>query len=459
MLRLTMATRLVTIVLVGMAIMWILVLAVFYRSQAEGDRGAWPAPERLAALVGLLETSPAAERPRLLDVVTTADFMPTVLAAPPAGLPDAAKRLSGDPAVRYAEALGDRPLSLFAVPRSALIRRFPRLAPASANALQFRIGLRTGETLVVETRNPFVINRVGLPLGFGAGLFGTFVAVVSLYVMQRETKPLARLAAAVDRVDLAVDPVPLPMPRRSAPEIRAVVAAFNRLQSRLGGMLLARMALIGGISHDVRTFAARLRLRVDGIADEDERQRAVADIDDMIRLLDDALLSSRAGAGELSLEMIEFADLVAAEVDDRHSHGEAVDLALDSGAGEAVVLGDRVALRRIVTNIVSNAVKYGRAAHVRVAVEEHDVLFRVDDEGPGIPAARREMLLEPFSRLETSRNRETGGAGLGLAVARALAEAHGGGIEIGETPAGNGRVTIRLQLFVPDAADETKKDR
>jgi signal transduction histidine kinase len=182
----------------------------------------------------------------------------------------------------------------------------------------------------------------------------------------------------------------LPQARRSAPEIRAVISAFNRLQGRLSEMLRARMTLIGGIAHDVRTFATRLRLRVEQIPDPAEQQRAIADIDDMIRLLDDALLSSRAGAGGLSQEMVEFATLVRTEVDDRRAQGEAADVASEPAFTEAIVLGDRLALRRVVANIVDNAIKYGRVAHVRLGLGPDTVVVTVDDEGPGIPADRRQ---------------------------------------------------------------------
>ena len=168
-----------------------------------------------------------------------------------------------------------------------------------ANATEFRITLRSGEILIIDASTRLPITPLGLPVGFGAGLFGTIVALLALLVMQRETRPLARLAAAVDGVDLSIDPPLLPQARRSAPEIRAVIAAFNRLQGRLSEMLRARMTLIGGIAHDVRTFATRLRLRVEQIPDAAEKQRAIADIEDMIRLLDDALLSTRASAGGL----------------------------------------------------------------------------------------------------------------------------------------------------------------
>ena len=131
------------------------------------------------------------------------------------------------------------------------------------------------------------------------------------------------------------------------------------------------------------------------------------------------------------------------------AQGEAVDLTVNNPSHEAIVLGDRVALRRVVGNIIDNAIKYGRVAHVRIALRDQNVVTSVDDEGPGIPADQRDAMLEPFNRLETSRNRATGGAGLGLAVVRNLVEAHGGTINIAETARGGARVTVELPLFRP----------
>ncbi|TKW80266.1 MAG: HAMP domain-containing protein, partial [Bradyrhizobium icense] len=350
----------------------------------------------------------------------------------------------------YAAGLRGRAVEIVAPPDRRPNRWFPRLARLMANATEFRIALRTGETLVVDAYTRLPVTPLGLPVGFGAGLFGTIVALLALLVMQRETRPLAQLAAAVDRVDLSADPPVLVEARRSAPEIRAVITAFNRLQGRLNEMLRARMTLIGGIAHDVRTFATRLRLRVEHIPDEAERRRAITDIDDMIRLLDDALLSARAGAGGLSQEMIEFATLVQTEVRDRQAQGDIVDIMTEADAGRAIVLGDRLALRRVIANLIDNAIKYGRVAHLRIGLRQHSVLVSVDDEGPGIPEDARQAMFEPFNRLEASRNRATGGAGLGLAVVRALVEAHGGTIDIGTAPGGGARVNIVLPTFKAD---------
>jgi signal transduction histidine kinase len=204
-------------------------------------------------------------------------------------------------------------------------------------------------------------------------------------------------------------PVPLPQARTSAPEIRALIAAFNRLQSRLAQLVRARMAMLGGISHDVRTFATRLRLRVDHIPDGTERDRAISDIADMIRLLDDALLASRAGAGELAEELLELDQIVCSEVEDRRAGGAAISLHVHPDAVGATVLGDRLALRRIVSNLSDNALKYGHVARLAVELEAQSLIQTVDDEGAGIPPNLGEAMFEPFARLETSRNRRTGG--------------------------------------------------
>jgi len=444
MLRWTLAARLTLIVIVGFAAIAIIIMALFYVTSRREKEVARPSPARLVALATLVEQTPLDARALVLDAVSSPQFLVRIGAAD--RVEDGGGQLA-ELREAYAVALAGRAVEV-TVPRATPNPRFPRLARLlAANALEFRITLQTGEILVVDARTAVPLTRLGLPVGFGAGLFGTIVALLALLVMQRETRPLARLAAAVDRVDLTAAPPLLPQARRRAPEIRAVISAFNRLQGRLSEMLRERMTLIGGIAHDVRTFATRLRLRVEQIPDPAEQQRAIADIDDMIRLLDDALLSSRAGAGGLSQEMVEFATLVRTEVDDRRAQGEAVDVTSEQAFREAIVLGDRLALRRVVANIVDNAIKYGRVAHVRLSFGRDTVVVTVDDEGPGIPADRRQAMLEPFNRLETSRNRATGGAGLGLAVARNLVEAHGGTVEISTAPAGGARVMVELPIF------------
>lgn len=450
MLRVTLATRLALIAIVALFAISLVIATVFYLTSVRESEFARPAPTRLSAIAELIERSAPDMRGLILQAVSSPQFAVRLgavgaMAAPQPDEKDTQARLREF----YANALPGRDVSVAPASAASNGRRFPRLGRAISNAVELRIGLHSGETLVVDTSTRLPVTRLGLPVGLGAGLIGTIIGLIALLVMQRETRPLARLAAAVDRVDLSADPPPLPEARRSAPEIRAVIAAFNRLQARLGEMMRARMTLVGGIAHDVRTFATRLRLRVDKIPDAAEQQRAIADIDDMIRLLDDALLSSRVGAGQLSQEMIEFAPIVTAEADDRRAQGGCVDVAIEEAANGAIVLGDRLALRRIVANIIDNALKYGQVAHVRMKLERASVILTVDDEGPGIPSDRRHAMLEPFNRLEASRNRATGGAGLGLAVVRNLVEAHDGTIEMADAPEGGTRVRIALPVFRP----------
>lgn len=450
MLRLTLAARIGLIVLVSLSLVWVVSVAVFYRTHADELEGALPAPARIVALAELAETLTGEQRGLALEAASSGWFRPRLVAAGQAMPASAGSVIAAALHQRYSSALAARPLGWSVEALSPPARWFSRLAATRPGGVAFRIPLRTGETLVINTGGPPVFTRFGLPVGFGAGMLGTLVAVIALLIMQRETRPLARLARAVDQLDSTTDPVVLPEARRSAPEIRAVIGAFGRLQQRLHGLIQARMALLGGISHDVRTFATRLRLRVEGIADESERQRAIADIEDMVHLLDDALLSSRAGAGELSQEMVEIGAVVRHEVDDRRAQGAAADLVCAAGAADAVVLGDRIALRRIVANIIDNALKYGHAAHVAAAIRKGWFELDVDDDGPGIPPDQRELMLQPFSRLEASRNRGTGGAGLGLAVVRTLTEAHGGKVTIADAPGGGARISLRLPLFRSD---------
>ncbi|QDF40639.1 ATP-binding protein [Bradyrhizobium symbiodeficiens] len=448
MLRVTLAARLALIGLIGFTVVMTVILAIFYRTTVQENQLTRPSPARLDALATLVERTAAGERQSVLDAVSSPQFKVRIASS---GAPVGGETPAQQQQLRetYAAGLAGRPVEIVSPPDHRASRWFPRIARLMANAIEFRIGLRSGEMLIVDAYTRLPVTPFGLPVGFGAGLFGSIVALLALLVMQRETRPLAQLAAAVDRVDLSADPPPLPDARRSAPEIRAVIAAFNRLQGRLAEMLRARMTLVGGIAHDVRTFATRLRLRVEHIPDDAERQRAVADIDDMIRLLDDALLSTRAGAGGLSQEMIELAALIAVEVHDRRAQGAPVDLVTDAHARNAVVLGDRLALRRILANIIDNALAYGHAAHVRAALKDGAVVVSIEDEGPGIPDDHRQAVLEPFLRLEKSRNRATGGAGLGLAVVRSLVEAHGGTIEIAAASGGGTRVNVTLPVFQP----------
>jgi signal transduction histidine kinase len=444
---LSLAARITLIVAIALLASWIGIIVLLYWLYDADARSTATAARQIAAVADLLERAPARERGVVLAAVTSDMLQVRLVPADVHLEPLDHPRVRDERTVQaLSAALGDRPLAIGLPPATEQQKRFPRFHALAANAIELRIGLRNGETLVAIKRSPLIVNRTGMPLGLGAGLLGTLIALVALVFMHRQTRPLARLATAVDRMDLAGTPTALPKSRTAAPEIQALITAFNQLQVRLAQLLRARMALLGGISHDVRTFATRLRLRVDQLPDTAERERAVADIADMVHLLDDAVLACKAGAGELQEELLEFKEIVAAEVADRRAAGVCVEMSVANDAGTAL-LGDRVALRRVVFNLIDNAVKYGQRARLSVLRDAQWIVLLVDDDGPGIAPDKRELLLEPFVRLEGSRNRQTGGAGLGLAIVRNLIEAHGGQVRIADAPNGGARIHVKLPGF------------
>jgi signal transduction histidine kinase len=293
----------------------------------------------------------------------------------------------------------------------------------------------------------------GIPPGFWAAVLALLIAVATVLMLRREARPLRDLAESVDRIDPAHGDHAIQDAPGSAPEIRALIAAFNRLRERVADLLKARMALIGGISHDLRTYATRLRLRTEFIADEGERAKAVQDLDDMRRLLDDSLLAIETGKPDHHEELIGIADLLEREVSDRRLAGAPATLAFEGEARTAELLGDPVSLRRLFANLTDNAIAYGGEAKITAATRGETIVVTIDDRGGGIDKELREAVFEPFVRLEGSRNRNTGGAGLGLAIARKVAEAHGGSLTLADAPSGGTRAIVELLLFPVSARD------
>lgn len=424
---------------------------VLQRSRATESDLRLPLPDQAAALVELLETMPKEQWLKLLRAANSTDLSVSIVESPPTAREPAWHEA---PVVefilrRYLAALGDREVRVRVEPSTELLSGpLKLLAWVSPGAVEIEVRLKTGETLIVSAGGVLSLSVLGLPPGFWAGILGVCVAGVALFLLRREARPLRELAAAVDRVPLGSEAHAIADAPRSAPEIRALIGAFNRLTERIASLLRARMTLVSGISHDLRTYVTRLRLRADLIGDAAEKEKAVRDLDDMSRLLDDALMSFRTGAPAHDEELIDFASLLAREVDDRKMTGAAVTLEVSESARTAQVLGDALALRRLVANLTDNAILYGHEARIGATVRNGRLVVTIDDNGPGICAKDREAVMEPFFRLEASRNRRTGGAGLGLAIARSVAETHGGCLTLGEAPGGGTRAAFELPLFV-----------
>ncbi len=252
-----------------------------------------------------------------------------------------------------------------------------------------------------------------------------------LWMGWRVSRPLKRLAQAMD------EPVGLARPEPVAPsgpgDVRDLIAGFNAMRDRIAAMLADKDRMLGAIGHDLRTPLASMRVRVESVADDTLRQRMIDSIEAITAMLDDILSLARAGR---SLEQPAATDLVAlvdALVEDYRDMDRDVTF-LDSPATIAVVRRDLLA--RAIRNLVDNALKYGTRARLSVEAVGDTVAIVVADDGPGIPADRIAELVEPFARDESSRNRETGGAGLGLAIARMIVEHEGGRLVLENAPGG-----------------------
>ena len=457
MLRLGFAARLLIIVVTSLVALQVLAVAGYFlqRSRDTATDLRMPLPDQAAALVELLERMPKDQWPLVLRATSSTDLRVRIADQPPEGREAAWYEAPVVALIlrRYLAALGGREVRVRVEPSSELLSGPMRaLAWVSPGTVEIEVGLKSGETLIVTSGGLLHLTMLGFPPGFWAGVLGFAVAAITVLMVRREARPLRDLAQAVDSMRLPGKAEGIPDAPRSAPEIRALIAAFNRLSERIAQLLKARMALVGGISHDLRTYATRLRLRAELIGDPVERCKAIDDLDDMKRLLDDSLLAIEAGAPARPQELIEIAPILEREVEDRQRAGAAVTLSISPAARQAQIIGDALGLRRLLSNLTDNALAYGDAATIGASVDGDSLVILVDDKGPGISPAERELVMEPFVRLEQSRSRATGGAGLGLAIARNVAEAHGGRLTLDSAPGGGTRAVVTLPLFAAATA-------
>ncbi|WP_342029204.1 sensor histidine kinase [Sphingomonas sp. CFBP 13720] len=291
------------------------------------------------------------------------------------------------------------------------------------------------------SNNPWPIAERGLLWQLLAQTLILYVVVLLpvLWIGRRIAKPLRELAASAR----AFQPgQPLPPIEPSGPQdVRLLIVAFTDLGRRVSAMIEEKDRMLGAIGHDLRTPLAALRVRIESVEDDTDRIRMAETIDEMTATLEDILSLARLGRPSEKATDVDVAALVDAVVEDFRDLGDDVDF----------VEADRVPLhlrpnlmRRAVRNLIENAIKYAGAAQVRIDTRADAVTIVVADNGPGIPPDRLEAVFDPFTRLETSRNRDTGGIGLGLALARAIVREAGGEIALTNRPGGGLDATIRL---------------
>lgn len=265
------------------------------------------------------------------------------------------------------------------------------------------------------------------------------VIALSLIAVRWITVPLRTLASAADGLGRDLNHPPLP--ENGPAEVRQAAKAFNTMQQRLARFIADRTRVFTAMSHDLKTPVTRMRLRAELLDDETLRSRFTADLDEMEAMVTQTLEYMRDASAAEPTQPIDVNALLESVANDYRETGGDVEVC---GTADAPYVGRPLALRRCLTNLVDNALRYGKRATVTVDDAPAALTLRVQDEGPGLPADQLERAFEPFFRGDASRSRDTGGTGLGLGIARNIARAHGGDLVLRNRPDGGLEATLAL---------------
>ena len=273
------------------------------------------------------------------------------------------------------------------------------------------------------------------------GIMAGVILAVSVWAVRRVTAPLASLSMAAER--LGNDLNSAPMPETGTVETRQASRAFNTMQARLRGLIENRTRMLAAISHDLRTPLTLLRLRAENVGDAQERDKMLAAIAEMDSMIGATLQFARDDAAAEPRRRTDLTALLASVIDDLADAGFPVVL---EPAQPVIAECQPGALKRALTNLLDNAVKYGKRATAAIKSTPQAIEITIDDDGPGIPEEEMARVFQPFYRVEDSRSRETGGIGLGLAIAQSIVQANHGELILSNRTEGGLRARITLPI-------------
>ena len=273
-------------------------------------------------------------------------------------------------------------------------------------------------------------------------VFLVSVTALAYLVARMTTRPLKQLAQAAK--DLGNDINHPPLALAGASEIRQASAAFNAMQARIRQHIFQRTQMLAAITHDLQTPLTRMRLRLEKVGDNELQQRLVDDLSAMQAMVREGLDLARSMDTTETMQPLDLDSLLGSVCCDATDAGQQVEVI---GSANRALMGRPMALRRCLVNLIDNAVKYGKKAVVTVDSAGGAARIRIRDNGPGIAPIEQARVFEPFYRVELSRSRESGGTGLGLTIARNIAEQHGGAISLCNHPDGGLEVTLVLPEY------------
>lgn len=379
-----------------------------------------------------------------------------VMALPPEERESAAHSLSGRgltahwsaiPLVEQASTRDDR--------IDMLARRLQQLVPGiDGNGLRVAYaakGYGADHVLLVSTRLPdgswinaratalSALDRQDRHFIVPTTLMSLAILAVSIYLVRVCTAEFRSIARAARR--LGVDVTAPPLPIHGPEEVREAATAFNEMQGRIRALVTDRTQMLAAISHDLRSPITTIRLRAEFIEEGEERDRILAQLDEMEAMVSATLSFLRDDGGREGTKVVDISALLATICDDLSDAGRP---AYFQGPTGVTIRCRPIGLKRALANLIENAVKYGASATVILETLPDRLVISIDDEGRGIPDTELETVFNPFYRLEESRNRETGGFGLGLTVARSVIKGHGGDLVLENRPSGGLRALITL---------------
>ncbi|MEP6719825.1 MAG: ATP-binding protein [Variovorax sp.] len=416
--------RVALVVFAGLALAHGLTFLALLRERSELSQSMMLAylGRDVSSAVAILDRVPPAERAAWLPRLARQNYSYTLDAAPPA-VPTAEPPAQGLARIVAAE--------LGAARVGAIVR-------GTGSDLLLPLRLEDGAPLILRLRPPAAMISTEAVVLLLVQLL--FLAVATWWGVRLAVRPLQHLADAADALKPGGNGAAL---AEAGPrEVAQAARAFNAMQQRIDAHLAERQRLLAAISHDLQTPITRMRLRVEQVLDADQRGKLLSDLDGMQLLVEEGLAYARTSqAVREPLRAVDLNALLDGLVCDAMDAGHQAELL---GRHEAPLTTRVQALRRALTNLLDNALKFGGAAQVVVEVTAHEVHISVRDRGPGIPEAELAPVLQPFYRVESSRNRETGGTGLGLAIAQELALALNGRLSL--TNRAGGGLEARLSL-------------
>jgi signal transduction histidine kinase len=461
------AGRALLVLLVGLMVSHVASTAMYFTESNEALRllGDQRIAERMAVITRLVEETPPTDRQRILDVVDAPNVHvmwsqsdPTTADTPTDGrsymmehflrgyLGDAE---SGEIRMGYGGMMADRrPDGAPSGDQSGPAGQFQMMPHGRHMAVHHAMSGRhvqasvelsdsTWLTFVAPLEVPRPFSSVRFILSMSIMLVA--VVILSVWVVRRLTARLATFAHAAERLGVDVNAPRLP---ESGPrEVRQAARAFNEMQRRIRRFVEDRTQMVAAIAHDLGTPITRLRLRAEYVGDEEQRRKVLADLDEMERMIASTLSFVRDETATEPRQTFDLVSLLQSVCDDLSDAGHTIGF---HSEGRLPYECRPIALRRALTNVIENAVKFGNQAWVSLDARDDTVLITIDDDGPGIPDQYHADVFKPFQRLEDSRSRETGGTGLGLTVARTIVRAHGGDITLSNRSEGGLHVAVAL---------------